>query len=141
MGFDHVIPQLYQRALQGQDPLDVYSAEHTRAFCHIDDALEATVAAMDRPEAEGLTINVGNDREEVRIIELAGRLLQAAGLQAALRPVPAPHDPITRRCPDMGLAERVLGYRPRVDLDRGLAMTLPWYEQRLEAWAEMDGGG
>ena len=39
MGYDHVIPELYQRAVAGQDPLVVYSPRHRRAFCYVDDAV------------------------------------------------------------------------------------------------------
>ena len=65
MGNEHVIPELYERARSGEDPLTVYSVDHRRAFCYVSDAVAATVAAMREPAAEGWTINVGNDREEV----------------------------------------------------------------------------
>jgi UDP-glucose 4-epimerase/UDP-glucuronate decarboxylase len=127
MGNEHVIPELYGRARRGQNPLVVYSADHSRAFCYVSDAVEATVRALRVPAASGRTINVGNDREEVTIGELARRLLRVAGIDASIEPRAAANDPIRRRCPDISLARTLLDFEPRVGLDAGLRETLAWY--------------
>lgn len=131
MGFEHAIPQLLERALAGQDPLAVYSAEHTRAFCFVSDAVDATVAAMREPAADGRTINVGNDREEIRIGELAERLLRVAGVDAGMEPHVAANDPVERRSPDLTVARSILRYEPSVTLDEGLERTVAWYAPRI----------
>ena len=133
MGFEHVIPQLYQRALSGQNPLMVYSADHRRAFCYVSDAVEATVRAMRESAAGGKTLNIGNDEEEVTMADLAGRLLATGGIRAEITAGVALNDPIKRRCPDLRLARRLLAYRPRVGLDEGLERTLSWYRPALTA--------
>ncbi len=127
MGHEHVIPQIYKRVLQGENPLKVFSANHRRAFCYVSDAVEATIAAMRRSEASGATLNIGNDRAEVTIEDLAGRIQKRAGILAPLEPVPAAHDPVARRVPDISVARRLLGFKPKVDLDAGLDLTLRWY--------------
>lgn len=129
MGWKHVIPQLAERAAGGESPLTVYSPHHRRAFCFVDDAVEATVRAMRWPEANGETFNVGNDTEEVPIEDLAHRVLDHLGLDNALAAKPAANDPISRRCPDVTKARRVLGYEPQVSLDEGLRQTLAWYRE------------
>jgi nucleoside-diphosphate-sugar epimerase len=133
MGHEHVIPELMERALAGQDPLVVYSAEHTRAFCYVSDAVDATIAAMREPAADGRTINVGNDREEVTIGELASRLIARAHLTVGIEPRAAANDPIKRRCPDVSRARALLGYEPKVTLDEGLDRTFEWYAPRLRS--------
>jgi UDP-glucuronate decarboxylase len=130
MGSEHVIPELFLRALSGQDPLTVYSVGHRRAFCYVSDAVAATVAAMREPAAEGLTVNVGNDREEITIGELAERLLRHARIEARVAPREAASDPVKRRCPDLTRARNLLGYEPKVMLDEGLERTLAWYAER-----------
>ena len=127
MGYDHVIPELLQRALAGQDPLVVYSPDHRRAFCYVADAVDATLAAMRTPRAAGATINVGNDGAECSIGDLARILLGAAGLARAIEGRPAPNDPIDRRCPDISRARELLAYEPKVRLEDGLAATASWY--------------
>jgi UDP-glucose 4-epimerase/UDP-glucuronate decarboxylase len=130
MGNEHVIPELYQRARSGEDPLTVYSVDHSRAFCYVSDAVTATVAAMREPTADGWTINVGNDREELRIGELAERVLRVAGIEATILAQKAASDPVKRRCPDLTRARELLGYEPRVMLEDGLERTLAWYADR-----------
>jgi UDP-glucose 4-epimerase/UDP-glucuronate decarboxylase len=127
MGFEHVIPQLYQRALAADGPLTVYSPDHLRAFCHVADAVTATVAAMRNPAADGGTFNIGNDQAESSIADLALRILALAGKPPSIHGVPAANDPIRRRCPDITLARTVLGFEPKVDLQAGLEDTLRWY--------------
>jgi UDP-glucuronate decarboxylase len=136
MGIDHVIPELFQRARDGQNPLVVYSVDHKRAFCYVSDAVAATIAAMRERKADAETINIGNDREEIRIGDLAQRLVRVAGLQVDLAPQPAPHDPVQRRSPDLTRARDLLGYEPRVGLDEGLEKTLSWYERELSRLEE-----
>lgn len=127
MGHEHVIPQLYYRARDGQNPLVVYSADHRRAFCYVSDAVEATVLSMRTPGAQRKTINIGNDNEEVSISELATKLLDCAGIRAEIRPERDASDPIQRRCPDIMSARKVLGYSPKVSLMDGLKSTIEWY--------------
>lgn len=127
MGSEHVVPELYRRAATGENPLTVYSPEHRRAFCYVSDAVEATIRAMRTAQADGATLNVGNDRGEVTIAELARRLLAVAGIDAELRPAAAVNDPVVRRCPDLTRARALLDYEPVVGLDEGLARTIAWY--------------
>jgi len=127
MGYDHVIPQLYRRAVDGQRPLVVYSADHLRAFCFVQDAVDCTVAAMRTKAAENETFNVGNDSEEITMGDLARKILASASIDADIAPQTAANDPIKRRCPDVSKARRVLGYNPAVSLDEGLRIMLPWY--------------
>jgi UDP-glucuronate decarboxylase len=131
MGSEHVIPELFQRATAGQNPLTVYSANHHRAFCYVSDAVDATVAAMRLPAADAATINIGNDGEEILIGDLAERILSLANLRVTIAPTQAPNDPIERRCPDLSRARALLGFEPRVGLDEGLRLTLAWYARSL----------
>ena len=131
MGFEHVIPELYERTLAGENPLVVYSTNHSRAFCYVSDAVAATIAAMESPATDGVTLNIGNDEEEVTIGDLAQRVLTKVRPGAQIEPREAKHDPILRRCPDIGRARELLGYRPRVKLDEGLDRTFAWYRPHL----------
>jgi nucleoside-diphosphate-sugar epimerase len=79
--------------------------------------------------ANGVTLNVGNDREEVAIGDLARKLLAAAGLKARVAHRAA-NDPIPRRCPDVSRARALLGYEPKVTLEEGLRLTLDWYARQ-----------
>jgi UDP-glucose 4-epimerase/UDP-glucuronate decarboxylase len=131
MGYEHVIPELYQRVVAGENPLAVFSARHSRAFCYVSDAISATIAAMESETADGATLNVGNDREELTIGELAQRILVKANVVRAIEARDATYDPIARRCPDISRARTLLGFEPQVTLDEGLDRTFAWYAPRL----------
>lgn len=127
MGYSHVIPEIFLRIRRGEDPLTVYSPEHRRTFCHVKDAVKATVAAMERPEADDQVLNIGSDREEIKIVDLARKLLAHEKSNVGIRAENATDDPIVRRCPDLSLAKKLLAVDPSIGLDQGLEDTLRWY--------------
>jgi nucleoside-diphosphate-sugar epimerase len=130
MGTQHVIPELYYRAaFERQDPLVVYSPDHSRAFCYVDDAVTATMAATRLPEAAGGIFNIGNASEEITIRDLASKILTLSGRADVIDGRTAENDPVQRRCPDVSHAKKVLGYTPEVSLEEGLRRTLAWYEE------------
>jgi len=131
MGMDHVIPQIYDRLRRGERPLAVRSPEHRRAFCYVDDALDLSIAAMRSEACAGVTLNAGNDAEEVSIRELAEKIVAWSGEDVALTGVAAENDPIQRRCPDMSRARELLDYQPRFSLEAGLDRILSWYQTNV----------
>ncbi|MGH7528729.1 MAG: NAD-dependent epimerase/dehydratase family protein [Gemmatimonadales bacterium] len=132
MGMQHVIPEMYRRIYDRQAPLVVYSVDHRRAFCYVDDAVEATLGLM-APEVPSEVYNIGNDAAEVTIGNLAREMLAWAGrpdTEIAARESSAPG--IARRCPDIGRLRRTVGFTPRFSLHAGLEPTLSWYREFFE---------
>jgi nucleoside-diphosphate-sugar epimerase len=132
MGFDHVVPEVLERLLRGDDPVVVYAPDHRRAFCYVDDAVRATIASARAAAAAGETVNVGA-APDVSILELAQALARAVEREPLWEGRPAPHDPVTRRAPDLTRARELLGYEPAVSLEEGIAATAAWYAPRLAA--------
>ncbi|MEU6723143.1 NAD-dependent epimerase/dehydratase family protein [Nonomuraea wenchangensis] len=130
MGADHVIPELSLRAERGEDPFTLYGADQSRAFCHVDDAVEAVVRLMAEPRAAGRIVHIGNDAE-TNIGDLAKLVLRIAGTNPEIRHVPAPSGSVARRCPDLTLLRELTGYEPRVALEDGVRRTYAWYR---ESW-------
>ncbi|MEW9553891.1 NAD-dependent epimerase/dehydratase family protein [Nonomuraea sp. NPDC050783] len=130
MGADHVIPELSLRAARGEDPFTLYGADQSRAFCYVDDAVEAVVRLMATPEAAGRIVHIGNDAE-TNIGDLAKLVLRVAGVNPAIDHVPAPAGSVARRCPDLTLLRELTGYEPRVALEEGVRRTFTWYQ---ESW-------
>ncbi|GGK78140.1 NAD-dependent epimerase/dehydratase family protein [Mangrovihabitans endophyticus] len=129
MGADHVIPEMSLRARAGEDPFRVPGADQHRAFCHVDDAVEAMVRLMTTPEASGRIVHIGNDREETNIADLARLVLAVAGSPASLDASPAPRGSVHRRCPDLSLLRDLTGYEPKVSLEDGVRSTYAWYAE------------
>lgn len=131
MGADHVIPEMSLRALRGEDPFRVWGAEQFRAFCHVDDAVEAMLRLMATPAATGRIVHIGNDSEEANIADLAKLVLRVAGAGPQLEPLPAPAGSVARRCPDLSLLRELTGYEPGVSLEDGVRRTFAWYREHV----------
>jgi nucleoside-diphosphate-sugar epimerase len=136
MGFEHVIPQfavrlrrLGERHPTGAIPFAIQgTGEETRSFCHVDDLVAGVLILRESGEHLGI-YHIGTT-EEVTIGDLARRVAHTGGREIALVPGAPAVGGTSRRCPDISKIV-ALGYRPRVALDRGLALTLPWYWQNM----------
>ncbi|MFF8097209.1 NAD-dependent epimerase/dehydratase family protein [Streptomyces sp. NPDC016675] len=133
MGYDHVIPQFVERLLRGADPFEIHGADQTRAFCHVDDAVDAIIALTALPTKEPLLVNVGNDEEEIRIRDLARKVFDTLDRHPAVDVHPAPPLSPARRLPDVTRLRELTGYRSKVGLDEGLRRTCAWYAQDIAA--------
>lgn len=133
MGLAHVIPELLQRAHQAPDggSLEVYSADHRRTFCYIDDAIEPIWRAAQSPRGAGRTLNVGTQAPEVRMDELAALVARIVGKTLEIVPLPATPGSPPRRCPDMTQTVSLTGYEPRVGLEEGIRRTYAWYRSNV----------
>jgi nucleoside-diphosphate-sugar epimerase len=76
-------------------------------------------------------VNIGNPAEYT-VLGLAELVLEVTGSSSELTFEPLPRDDPRQRCPDISLAERVLGWRPRVELREGLTRTYEWYRRVVE---------
>ena len=77
----------------------------------------------DHPGAVGQVFNVGNDREEVTILDLARRVKQRTGSRSEIVMVPYEKayeegfEDMPRRVPDISKVNALVGYEPQVHLD------------------------
>lgn len=127
MGADHVIPELLLRGIRRENPFRVFGADQTRAFCHVDDAVEAMCRVMSTDAAVGEIVHIGNDTEETNIGDLADLVLRVVGFSPDLEPVPAPPDSVARRCPELAKLRRLTGFEPKTGLEEGVRRTFEWY--------------
>lgn len=102
--------------------------EQTRSFCYVDDLVEGMVRLMASPTSLTGPVNLGMPKEHT-IRELAGRIAKLTGSSSSLVTGPRPPDDPQRRCPDISLAQRELGWSPEISLDQGLRRTIEYYEQ------------
>ena len=125
MGFKHVIPHLAQRFLYGENPFKIYGAEQTRAFNHIDDAVNGTVLAMEKG-GNGEIYHIGT-QEEITIKELTKYTGDLMGFNGEYIDAPTYPGSVARRCPDISKARKDLDYDPKVNWKDGLKVTIEWY--------------
>lgn len=131
MGWDHVIPQFIRRLELGEEFTVQGDGEQRRSFCYIDDAVNATVTAVHKPEAADRILNLGNPAEEASINELVTLLARVSGKDIDAKHVPFAGEGTRRRLPDITQARAVLGFEPVVTLQDGLQRTYDWYSTAL----------
>lgn len=125
-----VVSNFIVQALTGE-PITIYGeGEQTRAFCYVDDLIDALLRLMASPSGILGPINLGNPAE-FTIGELARKVIELTGSRSKIvyRPLPV-DDPLQRR-PDIRQAEALLGWRPRTDLDTGLRKTIQYFDDLL----------
>lgn len=133
MGFRHVIPESFVKIAKSSGDVDVMSPGHTRAFCYIEDAVEATIRCAAASETEGQQINIGSSCEEITIRDLVSRIARVMQRSIRIRELPdAPGSP-SRRCPDTSKLKGLTGFSAAVSLDDGLDRTYSWYKDRAGA--------
>lgn len=132
MGLAHVIPELLERAHAATEngSLEVFSVEHRRTFCFVDDAVELVARAALAPRCEGEVLNVGAAAPEITIAELARVVLRVVGRELEIVPGPETAGSPPRRLPDMTKTTELTGYRAHVDLETGVRRTYDWYRAR-----------
>jgi UDP-glucose 4-epimerase len=118
-----VIPNFVKQGMLG-NPITVFGdGTQTRCFTYVSDVVTQLVALAKDDRAVGQVYNVGNDREEVTILELARRVKQRTGGRSAVELVPYDRayeegfEDMQRRVPDLGKLRALTGYEPKVGLD------------------------
>jgi len=118
-----VVPRFLVQALGGGSLVIFGGGGQTRDFVYVDDVVEALVATATAADVDRRVINVGCGRE-TSVNALADLVGKVVGRDVEVLRSPAESGGVSRLCADVALANRLLGYEPRVDLAQGLQMTL-----------------
>ncbi len=128
-----VVSNFIVQCLRNQ-PITIFGdGSQTRSFCFVDDLIEGFLRLMASDET--LPVNLGNP-EEYSIVELANRIRELTGSASPLVHEPLPVDDPLRRRPDISKAIERLGWRPTIELNRGLLQTISDFRARLSRRAE-----
>lgn len=133
MGMAHVIPELLKKSFFNTDNkgLEVFSCEHKRTFCYIDDATELLLRAAESEKCLGETINLGNQEPEISMREVAEIILKITHKDMPIIPLPATEGSPVRRCPDMTKTTELTGYKAQISLTEGISRTYDWYKKNI----------
>ena len=124
-----------EAALAGRDLVIHGDGSQIRAWCYVDDMVDALLLCLERPEAVGQSFNIGNPRSAVTIYDLAQRVKRLTGCPGEIRFAPLNYVDVELRIPNVGKAREELGFEARVELDEGLEQTIAWYRSRKPALA------
>ena len=135
LAMSHVVPDLVQKVLKGQDPLHILGdGSQVRHYTYGGDLARGIITAMDHPDAVNEDFNLST-AESTTVTELAAviwRKIKGAGVP--LRTVsddPFEYD-VQRRVPSTDKAKRVLGFEATTSLETMLDEVIPWIAQAVK---------
>jgi UDP-glucose 4-epimerase len=138
LAMSHVVPDLVQKVLKGQDPLHLLGdGRQVRHYTYGGDVARGIRACMEHPAATNEDFNVSTARS-TSVLELAEMIwTKVHGSSKPFRYVsdaPFAHD-VQLRVPDVSKAQRVLGFEAVTPLEGVLDEVIPWIQDQIEVGA------
>ena len=133
MGMAHVIPQLLAKAHQAPDggSMEVFSPDHMRTFCFIDDAVEMLMRLLKSKASCDQVINLGAEGPEDTMRQVADIVISTVGKRLALEEKPPTPGSPARRAPKMARMTELTGYAAGTPLAEGVRRTYDWYQRNV----------
>jgi nucleoside-diphosphate-sugar epimerase len=134
LAMSHVVPDLVQKVLKGQDPLHILGeGNQVRHYTYGGDLARGIAIALFHPQALNDDFNLST-AQSTTVLELADAIWRKIkGPDEPLRYVsdePFEYD-VQKRVPDVSKAREVLGYEATTSLDEMLDEVIPWIEQAI----------
>jgi len=136
LAMSHVVPDLVQKMLKGQDPLHILgSGDQVRHYTYGGDLAAGIVTAMEHPDArnEDFNLSTAESTSVLRLAEVIWRKIKGGGVPLRIvNDDPFAYD-VQKRVPDVEKAKRILGYEATTSLDQMLDEVIPWITSAVEA--------
>ncbi len=135
LAMSHVVPDLVQKVLRGQDPLHILGdGRQVRHYTYGGDLAVGIRLCIERPEAVNEDFNLSTD-VSTTVLELARLVWEKVRPGEPFRYVSDPpyaHD-VSLRVPDVSKATRLLGFRATTSLSDVLDIVIPWVREQIAA--------
>ena len=126
MGYKHVIPELIIKTIKEKNYLDIQgNGKNKRSFCYIEDFIDAFNVIIKKGRHKEI-YNIGNT-EEVKILNLSKLIISLLNKDLKIKISTKPFYNAKRRLPDIKKLNK-LGYKPKINLKKGLKKTIDWYK-------------
>jgi len=132
-GIAHAVPDLIRKSLQRLRPLPIFgTGEHTRTLTHVDDIADGIVTATGSAAAlnEDFNISASEELTVAEIARICWRLSGNAPDDLEFEHLPSFEVDVVRRWPSVEKAERLLGWKARIGVEEGIAVTVAWLRER-----------
>jgi len=128
--YSAVIPRFLAQALAGE-PLEVHGdGEQSRDFTYIDNVVEGNLRAMAAPGVSGEVFNIACGTRH-SLIAIADAIADFLGRQLPRAHTGPRAGDVRHTLADITKAERLLGYRPKVDFATGMRRTCEYFVARF----------
>lgn len=122
------VPTFLRQALTGEDLTVTGDGSQTRSICHVDDTVRGILALA--LSGHPGPVNIGSPYE-VSMADLARHVIDLTGSASRIRFIDRPQDDPRVRRPDTAVAEKELGWHPKITVEEGLRGTIEWFGREL----------
>jgi len=126
---DRVIPLWIRQALKNEN-IVIYGANKILDFTYIDDAVNGILKTIERfNKIKSETFNIASHGKGKALIYVANRIKEL--LESKSKIIVRENRPgeVYKFQADISKAEKLLDYKPKIDLQEGLVKTISWYRQ------------
>lgn len=117
-----------KRALRGETIHIDGDGSQIRAWCYVDDFVDCLTRCIELPNAIGESFNIGNSRAVITILGLAQTVCRVLKSNSKIVHDPPLSADIALRIPHVEKADKILGFKAKVDLEEGIQKTAKWIE-------------
>jgi UDP-glucuronate 4-epimerase len=122
---------LFTDAILNDRPINVYNyGRMKRDFTYIDDVVEGTIAALEKPFAYEV-FNLGNS-DPIELMDFIGIIEEELGREAQKNMMPLQPGDVLGTSADIGKSKNMLGFSPRTPIREGIKKFLAWYREYYE---------
>lgn len=134
MAMSHVVPDLVQKILKGQNPLHILGdGNQVRHYTYGGDLSKGIRTCMDHPKAENEAFNlsIGTPTTVLGLAEMIWQKINENVPFSYVSDEPYPYD-VQHRSPNVDKARNILGYEAATPLDKALDEVIPWIKMAIE---------
>jgi UDP-glucose 4-epimerase len=134
LAMSHVVPDLVQKVLKGQDPLHILgSGEQVRHYTYGGDLARgiADCIESDKTTNDDFNLSTAQSTTVLELAELIWRKIKGANVPFRYVSDPAFEYDVQKRVPSVEKAKRVLGFEATTSLSSMLDEVIPWIEQAI----------
>ena len=126
-----VVSNCITQALKGEN-ITIYGyGTQTISFCYVDDLVDGIIKMMNNKQDFTGPVNLGNPSERT-VLDLAEKILELTGSNSKVEFLPLPGDDPVKRKPDISVAQRELGWKPKTDIIEGLKKTIDYFSNIMQ---------
>ncbi len=120
------------RALKNE-PIQIHGGgSQIRAWCYVDDLVDATLLAIEHPKAIGESFNIGNEKAVITVYGLANTVVRVLNSTSPIVFTRKDYLDVELRVPSVKKARELLGFEAKIDLEDGIRCTADYYRSQSE---------
>ena len=125
------------QALRNEDIQIHGDGDQIRSWCYVDDIVDGILLCLEKKEAIGEVFNIGNPKGTITILSLAQKIVDICESKSKIVFVPKSYVDVEVRIPSIEKAKKILRYKPKIELDEGLKITIDWYGIKIRLNAKI----